>query len=125
MCIRDRVIFFDDQLNLIGDTDTLDLDPRSFSTRLDRIEFEILDNEEIEQTIEEKNWKPDPFNGLKILKGEMEYYYDADPEIQKSEEKIQYLKTIIETVHEIVNNLNWRHQTIGNMIKWRQFEAGG
>ena len=27
----DRVIFFDDQLNLIGDTDTLDLDPRSFS----------------------------------------------------------------------------------------------
>ena len=31
----DRVIFFDNNLNLIGDTDTLDLDPRSFSTRLD------------------------------------------------------------------------------------------
>ena len=31
----DRVIFFDNELNLIGDTDTLDLDPRSFSTRLD------------------------------------------------------------------------------------------
>ena len=27
----DRVIFFDNELNLIGDTDTLDLDPRSFS----------------------------------------------------------------------------------------------
>ena len=26
----DRVIFFDNELNLIGDTDTLDLDPRSF-----------------------------------------------------------------------------------------------
>ena len=26
----DRVIFFDNKLNLIGDTDTLDLDPRSF-----------------------------------------------------------------------------------------------
>ena len=33
----DRVIFFDDQLNLIGDTDTLDLDPRSFSTRIYKI----------------------------------------------------------------------------------------
>ena len=31
----DRVIFFDNKLELIGDTDTLDLDPRSFSTRLD------------------------------------------------------------------------------------------
>ena len=38
----DRVIFFDNDLNLVGDTDTLDLDPRSFSTRLDEIEFESL-----------------------------------------------------------------------------------
>ena len=51
----DRVIFFDDQLNLIGDTDTLDLDPRSFSTRLDKIEFESLGNEDTEKTIEKKN----------------------------------------------------------------------
>ena len=38
----DRVIFFDNELNLVGDTDTLDLDPRSFSKRLDTIELEIL-----------------------------------------------------------------------------------
>ena len=74
--------------------------------------------------IEEFGWDPDPFDGLKILKGEMEYYYDADPEIQKSEEKIQYYKTVIDTLTEIVNNLNWRHQTISNIIKWKQFESG-
>ena len=45
----DRVIFFDNDLNLIGDTDTLDLDPRSFSTRLDEIEFESLNNDEENQ----------------------------------------------------------------------------
>ena len=72
----------------------------------------------------ELGWEPDPFDGLKVLKGEMEYYYDADPEIQKSEELIQYYKTIIETLQEIINNLNWRHQTISNMIKWKQFESG-
>ena len=38
----DRVIFFDNELNLVGDTDTLDLDPRSFSTRLDTVELDIL-----------------------------------------------------------------------------------
>jgi hypothetical protein len=71
-----------------------------------------------------KGWEPDPFNGLKVLKGDMEHYYDSDPEIQRSEEKIMYLKTIIDTVSEIVDNLKWRHQTIKNIIEWRKFEAG-
>ena len=75
--------------------------------------------------IVELGWEFDPFNGLKVLKGEMDYYYDADVDIQRSEEKILYHKTMIETLTEIVTNLNWRHQTIGNMINWRQFEAGG
>ena len=55
----------------------------------------------------------------------MDYYYDSDPEIQQSVEKIEYLKTIIDTLSEIMNNVNWRHQTISNMIKWRIFESGG
>ena len=76
------------------------------------------------ETIDEFGWKPDPFNGLKILKGEMDYYYDADPEIQESELKIQYYKNVIDTLTEIINNITWRHQTIGNMIKWKQFESG-
>jgi len=45
----DRVIFFDNDLNLIGDTDTLDLDPRSFSTRIEEIEFESLNKDEEDQ----------------------------------------------------------------------------
>lgn len=77
-----------------------------------------------QETIEKKGWNPDPFDGLKVLKGEMDHYYESDPEIQASEAKIQYLKTVIDTLTEIINNLNWRHQTIGNMIKWKQFEAG-
>tara|TARA_B100000575_G_scaffold11642_1_gene8503 strand:+ start:1140 stop:1583 length:444 start_codon:yes stop_codon:yes gene_type:complete len=78
-----------------------------------------------EEDIEKLGWDHDPLNGLKIMKGDMDYYYDSDPEIQESELKIQYLKTTIDTISEIVNNLNWRHQTIGNMIKWKVFEAGG
>ncbi len=51
----DRVIFFDNKSELIGDTDTLDLDPRSFSTRLDKIEFESLSEEVNEDKNKEKN----------------------------------------------------------------------
>ena len=51
----DRVIFFDNELNLIGDTDTLDLDPRSFSKRLDTVELEILSEKKTKEITEKKN----------------------------------------------------------------------
>ena len=51
-------------------------------------------------------------------------YLDADPEIQKSEEKIQYYKTIVDSLIEIIDNLKWRHQTISNIIRWKQFQSG-
>ena len=51
----DRVIFFDKELNLVGDTDTLDLDPRSFTSRLDTIELEILSEKKTKEITEKKN----------------------------------------------------------------------
>jgi len=51
----DRVILFDNQFNLVGDTDTLDLDPRSFSKRLDIVQLEILDKETSKKITETKN----------------------------------------------------------------------
>ena len=51
----DRVILFDNQLNLVGDTDTLDLDPRSFSNKMDIVELEILSEEKSKKITETKN----------------------------------------------------------------------
>ena len=45
----DRVIFFDNKYNIIGDTDTLDLDPRSFSQRVDAIELEEIDQKPLKK----------------------------------------------------------------------------
>ena len=53
----DRVLFFDNKLNLIGDTDTLDLDPRSFTTRLDTVELEILNEKKTKEITEKKKYK--------------------------------------------------------------------
>ena len=41
----DRVILLDDEFNIIADTDTLDLDPRAFSQRIDIIEFDNLNED--------------------------------------------------------------------------------
>ena len=55
----DRVILFDRQFNLVGDTDTLDLDPRSFSQRLDIVELEILNEDISKETVQKKNINED------------------------------------------------------------------
>ena len=75
--------------------------------------------------MDQLGWEYDALNGLKILKGEMDYYYNADPHIQEMQAKIDYIKTLIETLEEIINNIRWRHSTIKNMIDWRRFESGG
>ena len=51
----DRVILFDTQLNLVGDTDTLDLDPRSFSNRLDIVQLETPNKEISKKIVKTKN----------------------------------------------------------------------
>ena len=63
----DRVIFFDNEFNLVGDTDTLDLDPRSFSTRLDIVELEILDERKKQKNVETKNINKEKTVSLKDI----------------------------------------------------------
>ena len=73
----DRVIFFDNELSLIGDTDTLDLDPRSFSTRLNEIEFESLNDNKIDQSVDNKDMNKDKKNFISF-KDILKKYSDSD-----------------------------------------------
>ena len=63
----DRVILYNNQLNLVGDTDTLDLDPRSFSNRLDVVQLEILNKEKSKNTIETKNINKEKIVSIKDI----------------------------------------------------------
>lgn len=75
--------------------------------------------------IDDKGWEYDPFHGLnKPLKGDMNYYYNADADIQKHQKALEYQVVMVDTLKEILETIKWRHQTIGNIIKWRSFEAG-
>ena len=67
----DRVIFFDNKYKLVGDTDTLDLDPRSFSQRLDEIELEQIDQKAL---IKKKNIKKLKKNKLSLKDILLNYY---------------------------------------------------
>ena len=73
----DRVIFFDNKLELIGDTDTLDLDPRSFSSRLDKVEFESL-SEKVNEDENKENNSPQNNETKVSFKDLLERYNNSD-----------------------------------------------
>lgn len=74
--------------------------------------------------MDQKGWSYDPMNGLKVLKGDMNYFYDSDPDIQNANMKIDYTKEVVATLEEIMGNIRWRHQNIKNMVEWRKFVSG-
>jgi hypothetical protein len=71
-----------------------------------------------------RGWDYDPLNGLKVLKGDMDRFYDSDADIQNAQMKIDYLKELVSTLEEIMSNIRWRHQNIKNMIEHRKFTSG-
>ena len=77
-----------------------------------------------QEELNKKGWEYDPLNGLTVLKGDMDKWYDADPLIQEHQAKMQYSQEICDILKEILENIKWRHQNIKNMIEWRKFTSG-
>jgi len=100
--------------------------------RLD-IEFDKLTKEKwlyfggkmTKEDMDQRGWKYDPFDGSsKPLKSDMDIYYKTDEDMIKLKAKMDYQKTIIETLEEIMNNLRWRHTYIKNIIDFKKFTSG-
>ena len=77
-----------------------------------------------QQEIDGLGWQHDPFDGLKMMQKDLDYWYESDTDIQESESTILYYRTILDTLNEIIQVLRWRHSTIKNIIDVRRFEAG-
>tara|TARA_Y100000593_G_scaffold93736_1_gene189799 strand:+ start:364 stop:807 length:444 start_codon:yes stop_codon:yes gene_type:complete len=77
-----------------------------------------------EEQIKELGWEDDPFDGLKVMKNDMQVWYNADTDLQKLNGKMEYQKIVINFLKECMQNITWRHQTIKNTIDWRKFMAG-
>jgi hypothetical protein len=74
--------------------------------------------------IKELGWADDPFDGLKIMKSDMQFFYNSDSDLREIKAKIEYLKITINFLKDCMQNITWRHQTIKNTIDWRKFMAG-
>ena len=75
--------------------------------------------------MDERGWKYDPFDGgTKPMKSNMDYYYKSDSDLTRLQSQIDYQKTLIDTLIDIMDNIKWRHQNIRNIIDWKRFTAG-
>ena len=96
----DRVIFFDTELNLIADTDTLDLDTRSFEKKTDVVEEENLD---INKKKNKKIYKEKKTNKKIYLNEILSNYSNSDdfgiPYTYTEETYNQFLLTTIKNVN--------------------------
>ena len=105
----DRVTIFDSKFNLIGDTDTLDLDPRSFSQRLDIVEMDITTKKE-KFGEKEKEETTDKNNKLSLTNILMDYTNSAEfgkPFTFTQESYDQFLLTTIKNVKNNGKNIGY------------------
>ena len=78
-----------------------------------------------EARIKELGWQDDPFDGLKIMKSDMQVFFDADKDIIKLKAQLDYHQEKIEFIKRCMDNITWRHQTIKNTMDGdRDWETG-
>ena len=89
-----------------------------------RDKFKHYNGKLSQEEMDSKGWDYDPLDGLTVLKGDLDKWYDADDVIQDHQKKMAYQEQVVATLKEILDNIKWRHQTVKNMIEWRKFTSG-
>jgi len=75
--------------------------------------------------MDSRKWKYDPFDGMtKPMKSDMDMYYSTDNDLVKIKAQIDYQKTIISTLEEIMGNIRWRHTHVKNILEFKKFTSG-
>jgi hypothetical protein len=64
-----------------------------------------------------------PFD-LKILKTDIDKYLNADEDLQRLSQKVEYLTTVIDFLDRTLRQITNRTFTIKNAIDWRKFTSG-
>lgn len=92
---------------------------------LEKDKFLYYSGKMTREEMDDRGWAYDPFGpGIKPLKSDISFWYDADKDIQEAKMTIDYLKAMFDALAEILENVKWRHQHIKNIIDIRKFEAG-
>ena len=105
----DRVIIFDNNINLIGDTNNLDLDPRSFIQSLEVIEMDVLseDSNKVEEKSKKINNKAGDKSLIEIIKNYSNSTNIGKPFTFTQDNYNQFLLSTIKNVRDGEKNIGY------------------
>ena len=90
--------------------------------RMRRLKWRYYRGEMTQLELDELNWSQ--WQGVKPLKNEMDEFLQCDPLLIEWQDKIEYHKTIIYTLEQIIRSINSRTWDIKSGIEWSKFTNG-
>ena len=89
---------------------------------LRRLKYRYYRGEMTQQELQITGW--DQWQGNKPLKNEMDEFLQYDDDLNKLVDKVEYYKTVIYTLEQILRSINSRTWDIKSAIEWNKFTNG-
>ena len=87
-----------------------------------RKKFRYYRGEMTKLELDEEGW--DQWQGTKPLKNEMDEFLSFDNDLIELQDKIEYFKTVLYQLEQIIRSLNSRTWDIKNAIEWLKWSNG-
>lgn len=87
-----------------------------------RKKYRYYRGEMTQAELDEEGW--DQWQGNKPLKNEMDEYLQVDHDLIAYQDKVEYFKTVLYQLEQIIRSLNSRTWDIKNAIEWNKFTNG-
>ena len=87
-----------------------------------RLKYKYFRGEMTKQELEDENWSQ--YQGNKPLKNEMDEFLSFDSDLIDLQDKIEYFKTVLYQLEQIIRSLNSRTWDIKNAIEWLKWSNG-
>jgi hypothetical protein len=91
-----------------------------YNTR--RMKYRYYRGELSQEELIQYGWEQ--WQGNKPLKNEMDEFLNCDKDLIEFEDKIEYFRTIVYTLEQIIRSLNSRTWDIKSAIEWHKFSNG-
>ena len=87
-----------------------------------RMKYKYYRGEMTKQELENEGWEQ--WQGNKPLKNEMDEFLTVDSDLILLQDKVEYFKTVLYQLEQIIRSLNSRTWDIKNAIEWNKFTNG-
>lgn len=91
-----------------------------FNTR--RLKYRYYRGEMSREELAVLEWEQ--FQGNKPLKNEMDEFLQCDKDLIELQDKVEYFKTVIFTLEQIIRSINSRTWDIKTAVEWTKFTNG-